>query len=347
MSILKSFASDNNSGVHPKIMDAIVKANTGQASAYGTDEYTKRAVELFKKHFGDEIEVYFAFNGTGANVLGLKAITKSTDSIICAETAHLNVDECGAPEHFTGCKVIALPTNDGKITPEQIKQRLIRFGDQHFSQPKVISITQTTEYGTLYTLEEIQAIARLAHEHGMFLHMDGSRLANAAASLGMPFKEFTVDAGVDVLSFGGTKNGLMIGEAVVFFNKDLAADFKYIRKQGMQLASKMRFIAAQFEALLTDELWLENAKNANAMAKKLASLLEGNPFVQITQKVESNSIFAIIPKEYISVLQEKFAFNVWSAEKSEVRWMTAFDTTEEDIEQFAAEINRISAIKVE
>lgn len=346
MTILKSFASDNNSGIHPKIMEAIMMANAGQASAYGTDEYTERAVVLFKKHFGDEVDVYFVFNGTGANVLGLKAITKSTDAIICAETSHLNVDECGAPEHFIGCKVIALPTDDGKITPEQIKQRLIRFGDQHFSQPKVISITQTTEYGTLYTLEEIQEIARLAHEHGMFLHMDGSRLANAAASLGMTFKEFTADAGVDVLSFGGTKNGLMIGEAVVFFNKDLAADFKYVRKQGMQLGSKQRFIAAQFEALLTDELWLKNARNANEMAKKLANQLEGNPFIQITQKVESNSVFAIVPKEYISVLQEKFAFNVWSAEKSEVRWMTAFDTTEEDIELFADEINSISSIKI-
>jgi threonine aldolase len=347
MSILKSFASDNNAGIHPKIMEAIMKANAGQASSYGTDEYSKRAVDLFKKHFGDEIDVYFVFNGTGANVLGLKAMTKSTDSIICAETAHLNVDECGGPEYFTGCKVIALPTDNGKITPEQIKQRLIRFGDQHFSQPKVISITQTTEYGTLYTLEEIQEIARLAHEHGMLLHMDGSRLSNAAASLGLSFKEFTVDAGVDVLSFGGTKNGLMIGEAVVFFNKDLAADFKYIRKQGMQLGSKLRFIAAQFEALLTDELWLENARNANEMARKLGRWLEGNPLIQITQKVESNSIFAIIPKEYISVLHEKFIFNVWNAEKSEVRLMTAFDTSEEDIKLFADEIDRISTIKID
>jgi threonine aldolase len=347
MSILKSFASDNNSGIHSKVMEAIMKANIGQASSYGTDEYSKKAVDLFKQHFGDEIDVYFVFNGTGANVLGLKAMTKSTDSIICAETAHLNVDECGGPEHFTGCKVIALPTDNGKITPEQIKQRLIRFGDQHFSQPKVISITQTTEYGTLYTLEEIQEIANLAHEHGMLLHMDGSRLSNAAASLGLSFKEFTVDAGVDVLSFGGTKNGLMIGEAVVFFNKDLFADFKYIRKQGMQLGSKLRFIAAQFEALLTDELWLENARNANNMAKKLVSRLEGNPLIQITQKVESNSIFAIIPKEYISVLQEKFTFNVWNAEKSEVRLMTAFDTSEEDIELFADEIDRISTIKID
>lgn len=347
MPILKSFASDNNAGIHPKILEAIMKANAGQASAYGTDDYTKRAVALFKKHFGDEIDVYFVFNGTGANILGLKAITKSTDSIICAETAHLNVDECGGPEHFIGCKVITLPTEDGKITPEQIKQRLIRFGDQHFSQPKVISITQTTEYGTLYMLEEIQTIARLSHEHGMFLHMDGSRLANAAASLGIPFKEFTADAGVDVLSFGGTKNGLMIGEAVVFFNKDLAADFKYIRKQGMQLGSKLRFIATQFEALLTDELWLKNAGNANKMAKKLAGRLEGNPFIQITQKIESNSIFAIIPKEYISVLQEKFAFSVWNAEKSEVRLMTAFDTTEEDIKLFADEVDRVFAAKID
>ncbi|GED16123.1 threonine aldolase family protein [Aneurinibacillus migulanus] len=346
MPFYKSFASDNYSGVHPEIMESIIRANVNHVSSYGNDPYSEAAVSKFKEHFGDNIDVYFVFNGTAANVLGLKAITRSYNSIICAETSHIHVDECGAPEYFTGCKTLTLPTEDGKLYVDLIKQHLTGFGDQHHSQPKVISIAQPTELGTVYKPEEIQAIATFAHEHGMLLHMDGSRLSNAAASLKLTFKEITVDVGVDVLSFGGTKNGLMIGEAIVFFDKSLATDFKYIRKQGMQLGSKMRFIAAQFEALLSNDLWLRNARNANDMAKFLAGKIENIPEIKITQEVEANAVFAIIPREYISTLQEVYSFYVWSEEKSEVRWMTAFDTTKEDIENFVAEIEKICFSKL-
>ncbi|KON98553.1 threonine aldolase [Aneurinibacillus migulanus] len=327
-------------------MESIIRANVNHVSSYGNDPYSEAAVSKFKEHFGDNIDVYFVFNGTAANVLGLKAITRSYNSIICAETSHIHVDECGAPEYFTGCKTLTLPTEDGKLYVDLIKQHLTGFGDQHHSQPKVISIAQPTELGTVYKPEEIQAIATFAHEHGMLLHMDGSRLSNAAASLKLTFKEITVDVGVDVLSFGGTKNGLMIGEAIVFFDKSLATDFKYIRKQGMQLGSKMRFIAAQFEALLSNDLWLRNARNANDMAKFLAGKIENIPEIKITQEVEANAVFAIIPREYISTLQEVYSFYVWSEEKSEVRWMTAFDTTKEDIENFVAEIEKICFSKL-
>ncbi|MET3289723.1 UNVERIFIED_CONTAM: threonine aldolase [Brevibacillus sp. OAP136] len=341
MSNFKSFASDNYAGIHPEIVQAIIDANVGHASSYGNDSYSEKAVATFKKHFGEDIDVFFVFNGTAANVLSFKAITKSYQSIICAETAHLHVDECGAPELLTGCKTLTLPTLDGKLTPEIIKKQLYGFGDQHHSQPKVISITQSTELGTVYSAAEITAIADLAHQHGMLLHMDGSRISNAAASLGLSFKEFTADAGVDVLSFGGTKNGLMMGEAIVFFNRGLAEDFKYIRKQTMQLGSKMRYIAAQFEALLSNDLWFRNANNANEMAKLLASKIERIPQITITQKVEANAVFAIIPREYIPLLQQVSFFYVWSEEKSEVRWMTSFDTTREDIDRFVEQIEKI------
>lgn len=341
MSNFKSFASDNYAGIHPEIVQAIIDANIGHASSYGNDSYSEKAVAIFKKHFGQDIDVFFVFNGTAANVLSFKAITKSYQSIICAETAHLHVDECGAPELLTGCKTLTLPTLDGKLTPEIIRKQLYGFGDQHHSQPKVISITQSTELGTVYSTAEIKAIADLAHQHGMLLHMDGSRISNAAASLGLSFKEFTVDAGVDVLSFGGTKNGLMMGEAIVFFNRKLAEDFKYIRKQTMQLGSKMRYIAAQFEALLSNDLWFRNAKNANEMAKLLASKIERIPQITITQKVDANAVFAIIPPEYIPLLQQVSFFYVWSEEKSEVRWMTSFDTTREDIDRFVEQIEKI------
>ncbi len=341
MTTFKSFASDNYAGIHPEILQAIERANVGHARSYGSDPYTDAAILTFKKHFGDDIDVFFVFNGTAANVLGMKAIAQSYHAVICAATAHMNVDECGAPEQFIGCKLITIPTPDGKLTVDLIKRKLIDFGDQHRSQPKVISITQVTELGTLYTPEEIKAIADLAHAHGLLLHMDGSRITNAAASLGIPFKQFTADVGVDVLSFGGTKNGLLIGEAVIFFNRDAGADFPYIRKQGMQLGSKMRFISAQFEAYLSGDLWLRNAGHANRMAKYLAEKISANPHITITQKVESNAVFAVIPREVIPLLQEKFFFYVWSEETSEVRLMASFDTTEEDIDRFADEINRV------
>lgn len=334
MKILKHFASDNCSGVHPDIMKAISSANAGHVIAYGSDDYTKSAVKKFQEHFGEHSDVYFVFGGTGANVLGLKALTESYHGIICAESAHINVDECGAPEKFSGCKLFTIPSADGKITVEQISQYLSLLGNEHHNQPKVISITQATEFGTVYTPEEIEEISGFAHQHDMFLHVDGARIANAAASLDVNLRDITADVGVDVLSFGGTKNGMMLGEAVVFFKKSLAKNFTFIRKQGMQLFSKMRFIAAQFDTYLSNDLWLKNAKHANEMAKLLARDIKKIPQITITQKVEANAIFAIIPKEAVSAIQQKFYFYLWNTETSEVRWMTSFDTTKKDIKNF-------------
>lgn len=341
MVYIKSFASDNNAGIHPSVLKAIEEANTGDALSYGDDAYSERAIKKIKDHFGEACDVYFVFNGTGANITGLKAITKSYEAVICAETAHINSDECGAPEQLIGCKLLTVPTEDGKITVDQIRGFMHGIGSAHHSQPKVISISQVTEYGTVYHQEEIRALADFAHQNGMYLHMDGARLANAGAALGVGFKEITVDAGVDVLSFGGTKNGLMIGEAVIFFNKEQGEDYKYIRKQGMQLASKMRFIAAQFEALLTDGLWRENAENANRMGQLLASELEKLPQIQITQKVDANAVFAVIPQNVLQKLQEKYLVSVWSEERSEVRLMASFNTKEEHIREFVADVKEI------
>jgi len=330
----RSFASDNNAGVHPEMIDAVRAANDGHVIAYGDDPITARAVKLFQKHFGRDVTVYFVFGGTGANVLGLKAMTKSYQAIICAETAHVNVDECGAPENFTGCKLISVPTPDGKLRVEQIKPLLHGIGVEHHVQPAVITISQATEMGTVYTKKELKTLAGFAHEHGMLLHVDGARIANAAVSLDASLKEITADAGVDVLSFGGTKNGMMYGEAVVFFDSKLATGFKYIRKQGMHLPSKMRFVSAQFEALLSRDVWRRGAAHANRMAQLLGSELTKLPQIKLTQPVEANGVFAVIPREYIPALQKKYFFYVWNEEISEVRLMASFDTSEEDIRDF-------------
>ncbi|MBN2328594.1 MAG: low specificity L-threonine aldolase [Candidatus Omnitrophica bacterium] len=330
----KSFASDNNSGVHPAILQAIATANEGHAIAYGDDPITARAVEKLREHFGEEIDAYFVYGGTGANVLGLKQIARPHHSIICPETAHIHNDECGAPEHYTGCKLLTVPSNDGKLTVEGVQRHLHGFGFEHHSQPKVISISQATELGTVYTPEEIRALADLAHRHGMLLHMDGARLCNAAAALDAGLREITTGAGVDVLSFGGAKNGLLIGECVIFFRKELSADFKFTRKQGMQLMSKMRFVAAQYEAYLSGDLCLRLAKRANRTAGSLAAEVEKIPEIQITQPVQSNAVFAILPKEAIEELQRQFFFYVWNEETSEVRWMTSFDTNGDDVMDF-------------
>lgn len=330
----RSFASDNNAGVHPEVIKAIRAANDGHVIAYGGDQITARTVKLFHKHFGPDIAVFFVFGGTGANVLGLKSITQSHHAIICADTGHVNVDECGAPEKFTGCKLIALRTQDGKLRPEQIKPLLSEIGSEHHVQPRVISISQVTEVGTVYTKKELKTLSSFAHDNGLLLHVDGARIANAAVSLNASFKEITADAGVDVLSFGGTKNGMMYGEAVIFFDEELAEDFKYIRKQGMHLPSKMRYISAQFEALLSNNLWKRNATHSNRMAQLLANELAKIPKIKITQPVESNGVFAILPSKFISRLQKKYFFYVWDEEISEVRLMTSFDTTERDIQDF-------------
>ena len=330
----RSFASDNNAGIHPEIIKAIRAANDGHVVAYGDDHITARAVKLFQKHFGRDIAVYFVFGGTGANVLGLKSITQPHHAIICAETAHVNVDECGAPEKFTGCKLISLPTPDGKLRVEQLKPLLHASGNEHHVQPRVISVSQATEMGTVYSKKELKTLSSFAHDNNMLLHVDGARISNAAVSLNASLKDITADAGVDVLSFGGTKNGMMYGEAVVFFDQKLAADFKYIRKQGMHLPSKMRYISAQFEALLSRDLWWRSAEHSNRMAQILAMQLAKIAKIKITQPVESNGVFAVIPPKYIPRLQKKYFFYVWNEEISEVRLMASFDTSEHDIQDF-------------
>ncbi len=337
----KNFASDNNSGVHPEILQAIEEANAGHVVAYGDDPYTELAKEKFREHFGENIDVYFVFNGTAANVLGIKALTRSYHAVVCADVAHLNEDECGAPEKFTGCKLLTVDSPDGKLTVEGIRQHLHSFGFEHHVQPKVVSLTQATEMGTVYSPEEIRAIADLTHRHGMFLHMDGARISNAAVGLKASLREITVDVGVDVLSFGGTKNGMMLGEAIVFFNPELSRDFKYYRKQGMQLGSKMRFISAQFVALLSNDLWQKNAARANRMARLLAEKVREIPGIKITQPVQANGVFAIVPPEIVPKLQEKYFFYIWDEEISEVRWMCSFDTTEEDVNDFVRVIREM------
>jgi threonine aldolase len=331
----RSFASDNNAGVHPEILAAISAVNVGHVVGYGADRYTQAAIEKFKQHFGESINVHFVFGGTAANVIGLQAITRPHNAVICMEMAHINTDECGAPEKFTGCKLLTVSGEDGKIRIDEIEGLLHGVGDQHHVQPKVISISQSTEMGTVYTPSEIRALADFAHRHQMLLHMDGARISNAAVSLGVSLRAITADVGVDVLSFGGTKNGMMYGEAIVFFNPALAADLKYIRKQGMQLASKMRFISAQFGALLSNDLWRRNAEHANQMAARLAQAIEKIPAIRITRKVDANGVFAIVPGECVLILLKEYFFYIWNEATSEVRWMTSFDTTEEDIEKFA------------
>jgi len=335
MKSVRSFASDNNAGVHPKVLQAIAAVNRGHVVGYGDDAHTEAAVRKFKQHFGADAEVFIVFNGTAANCLSLKALTESYNGVICAEGAHIYTDECGAPEKFTGCKLIPIPTVDGKLTVESVGHAYHGIGDQHHVQPRVISITQATELGTVYTSREVRDLARFAHDRNMFLHMDGARIANAAVSLGLTLREATRDLGVDVLSFGGTKNGAMGAEAVVFFNKKLSRDFLYLRKQGMQLASKMRFISAQLEALLSNDLWRKNAQHANRMAELLQRELSEIPQVKIVYKVEANGVFAQIPRRAIAKLQRRYFFYVWDEDRSLVRWMCSFDTTEQDVKQFA------------
>ena len=336
----RGFASDNNAGVHPEILKELALINTGHVIGYGSDIYTEQAIQLFKKLLGGDTEVFFVFTGTAANVLGISGVTRSWNSVITAETAHLEQDECGAPEKFTGCKVLTVETPDGKITVESIEKHMHGFDFEHHSQPKVISITQSTEMGTVYTVAEIRKIADFAHAKGMLLHMDGARLANAAVSLGIRFKEFTTDAGVDVLSFGGTKNGMMMGEAVCFLKPGLSADFKYIRKQGMQLASKMRFISAQFIAYFRDDLWKTSASHANAMAGILEDKIMKIKSLKITQPVQANGVFVIIPKEVAEKVMKHYFFYPWNEKKSEYRLMTSWDTTEEDIEELVKLLKR-------
>ena len=335
---MRSFGSDNHSGIHPLIIEAITKANIDHDLSYGDDKYTQIAKQKFCELFGD-VEVFFTFNGTGANVTSLGSAIKSHHSIICTETAHINVDECGAPEKFTGSKVISIPTKDGKLTPELIKTQLVGIGSCHHAQPKIITITQTTELGTIYTLNEIKAISDLAHNHNMYLHVDGARFSNSIAALGCSARDFAA-TGVDVLTFGGTKNGLMLGEAVVFFDKSMCEDFEYTRKQSMQLYSKMRFISAQFIAYLEDNLWLKLAKNANDMAVYLYEQLKQIDCITITQKPAANAIFLILPENKKEIIREQYFFYDWDEITGEIRFMTSFDTNKEDIDQLIAFIKQ-------
>lgn len=335
---VRGFASDNYAGVHPEILAAIAVANGGHQVAYGEDQYTEHLQEVFRKHFGERAEAYPVFNGTGANVVALQALLPRWGAVIAAESAHINVDECGAPEKIAGLKLLTIPTPDGKLTPELIDSQAWGWGDEHRAQPLAVSITQNTELGTVYTAEEIKAICEHAHERGMLVHLDGSRIANAAASLGLPLRAFTTDAGVDVLSFGGTKNGLLLGEAVVVLNPEKVKNLKYLRKMSMQLASKMRFVSVQFEALLSGDLWLRNASHSNAMARRLGAAVEGIEGVTLVRPVQANAVFALLPREVSERLQKRYRFYFWNEHTGEVRWMTAFDTTEADIDAFAAAI---------
>jgi threonine aldolase len=337
----RSFASDNNATVHPEVLEAIGRANQGHAVGYGDDSQTEAAVAKFREEFGADVAVFFVFNGTAANVLSLQALTRPFEAVLCPELSHIYTDECGAPEKATGCKLIPLAAPDGKLTVETVAHAYHGIGDQHHVQPRVISITQSTEMGTIYKPAEIEALARFAHEREMFLHMDGARISNAVAAQRLRLRQATRDLGVDVLSFGGTKNGLMGVEAVVFFRPELAKDFLFVRKQGMQLASKMRFMSAQMEALLTNDLWRRNAEHANQMARLLEEQVRKIPGTRIVYPVEANGVFAQIPREAISKIQERYFFYVWSEEESVVRWMCSFDTMEEDVRQFAEYVREV------
>ncbi|RNI23844.1 threonine aldolase family protein [Flexivirga caeni] len=334
----RGFASDNYSGVHPEVLAAIVRANGGHQVSYGEDDYTAHLQDIFAEHFGLGVQAFPVFNGTGANVVALQSVTERWESVVCTTTAHIHVDECAAPERMGGLKLMTVATPDGKLTPELIDTVPLRRGDEHHAQPRVVSITQTTELGTAYTVAEIRAIAEHVHERDMVLHVDGSRLSNAAASLGVSFREMVTDTGVDIVSFGGTKNGLMVGEAVLVLNPDVVSGMKYLRKQSMQLASKMRFISAQLIALLTGDLYLRNAGHANAMAQRLADGVRDLPGLTIPLPVQANGVFPILPREVSLRLMEQFRFYFWDEAAGQVRWMCSFDTTESDVDAFIAAV---------
>ncbi len=330
----RGFGSDNHSGVSPEIIEAIAKANVDHALAYGDDEYCARAIELLRNEFGTHASVYFVFNGTGANVLSIDAMCRSHHAVVCADTAHIHVDECGAPQRIVGCKLLTIATPNGKLTPELVKTQLHGFGFEHHSQPRAISIAQSTELGTLYTLDEIRALATLAHQYNMYLHMDGARLANAAVAMGCTFKEMTTDCGVDILSFGGTKNGMLMGESCIVLNPTLDVDLKYRRKQMGQLCSKMRFMAVQYIAYLENGVWRRNAEHSNAMAQYLLSQVKDIPGVEVVYPTQVNSVFVRLPRKVWTALQQDYFFYDWDEAKDEVRWMCSFDTTREDIDDF-------------
>ncbi len=337
----RTFASDNWAGVHPEVLEALARVNVGHAPAYGADAVTEEAVDLFRHHFGPGAEVYFCFNGTGTNVVGLQSLLRPFEAVICAEGAHIDVDECGAPERFTGSKLLPVATPHGKLTPTLAASVVHGIGDEHHVQARVVSVTQSTEVGTVYTLDELSALSSWAHSEGMLVHLDGARIANAAAGLGVDFGAFGRDAGVDVLSFGGTKNGALNAEAVVTFRTEATTSLRFLRKQSMQLSSKMRFVAAQFVALLTDDLWLRSATHANAMAARLGAGVAAVPGVTLAHPVEANGVFARIPTPVVELLQAEWPFYVWDEESGVVRLMCSFDTAPTDVDGFVDRLGRI------
>ncbi|MDQ4138318.1 MAG: low specificity L-threonine aldolase [Actinomycetota bacterium] len=334
----RTFASDNYSGVHPEVLTALAAANGGHQVSYGEDVYTERLQQVIRQHFGEQAEAFPVFNGTGANVVALTSMLPRWGAVISTGTAHIHTDEAGAPERVSGLKLLPVGAPDGKLTPELIATEAWGWGDEHRAQPLAVSITQTTELGTLYTPAEVRVIADFAHERGMALHMDGARIWNAAAALGVPFREFTTDAGVDVLSFGGTKNGLLGAEAIVVLNPERVNGLVYLRKLSMQLASKMRFLSAQLLALFDNDLGLRSATHANAMAARLRAEVESIDGIGFSQVTEANAIFALLPAGAADRIRQTFRFYDWDATKGEVRWMCAFDTTEDDVDRFAAAV---------
>jgi threonine aldolase len=331
----RGFASDNSSGVHPEVMEAIGRANQGHAPAYGEDPWTERAEAAFREHFGSEARAFLVFNGTAANVVALRALSRGYDAVVCPDTAHLHVDECGAPERIAGVKLLPVATPHGKLSPDLVRSQLGRAGDEHAAQPRVVSISQASECGTVYGPDEIGALADLAHENGMLLHLDGARLANAAVRLETTMGELTTGCGVDAVSFGGTKNGLLLGDAVVLLRPELAEGFEYLRKQSLQLASKMRFVSAQFEALLEGDLWRRNAARANEMASLLAESVDAAEGAELAHPVEANEVFARVSREQIEALRAALPgplpFHEWPGEEGLIRLVCSWDTDEEDV----------------
>ncbi|MGI9197863.1 MAG: threonine aldolase family protein [Candidatus Nanopelagicales bacterium] len=336
----RGFASDNYAGIHPEVLDAIVRANDGHAIAYGEDDETLRLQDLVREHFGAQAQAFPVFNGTGANVVALQSICRPWEAVICTETAHVNVDEGGAPEKVAGLKLWTTPTVDGLLTPEAIDIHAVRFGDVHRAQQAVVTVTQSSELGTAYSVDQLGALVEHVHALGMKVHLDGARIANAAAGLGVPLRAITTDVGIDILSFGGTKNGAMGAEAVVVLNPALADAVPFLRKSSMQLASKMRFVSAQLCALLTDDLWRRNATHANGMAQRLRDGVQGIPGVEVQRQVDANAVFAILPRDVTARLQESYRFYEWDEATGEVRWMCSWDTTAEDVDGFVVAVAR-------
>jgi len=332
---VKSFASDNYASAHPDVLAAMSEANDGHAVSYGADPWTRRAREILRGHFGQDSESLLVFNGSGANVVSIRAVCRPWEAVICADTAHVNVDEGGAPERIAGVKLLTVATPDGKLTPDHVRARVARVGDEHAVQARLVTITQSSEYGTRYSPEETAALAQTAHELGLVLHMDGSRLSNAAAGLGCGLGDLVGEVGVDVLSLGGTKNGMVLGEAVVFLTPALAEGARYLRKQTLQLASKSRFLAAQFIAMFGGDLWRRNAVHANAMAARLADAIGGIPGVTITQAVQANGVFAVMPRQAAETVRARWPFYTWDESSGEERLMCSWDTTAEEVDGFA------------